>query len=141
LVSQDHIFKLCLPPELYLGVIKFQAEKEIGRPFAGLLLLTKAAYQEHLISQDVYETLTYRYSRKLVTEDSIQSKKSLGQLQEDQKIKNKNQQFGNVLSQWHLHPDQKWRQAWLEQAEEWKTRCPNARILLEKIEQAIGGKT
>ncbi|MGA2682380.1 MAG: hypothetical protein ABSF44_11355 [Candidatus Bathyarchaeia archaeon] len=42
--------KICLPPELYLAVIKFQAQKEIGKSYAGLLLITKAAYQEQLIS-------------------------------------------------------------------------------------------
>jgi hypothetical protein len=44
-LTQEHIIKICLPPELYLAVIKFQAEKEIGKSYAGLLLLTKAVNQ------------------------------------------------------------------------------------------------
>ena len=47
--------KLCLPPELYLAVIKFQVQKELGKSYAGLLLVTKAAYQEKLISKEIYE--------------------------------------------------------------------------------------
>jgi len=64
------VLKLCLPPELHLALIKFQARHELGRPYAGLLLLTKALYQEQLITREVYERLLYRYSRRLVPEAS-----------------------------------------------------------------------
>ena len=64
--SQEHIVKICLPPELYLAVTKFQMQKEISRFYAGLLLITKATYQEQLITKEVYEKYLYRYSRKLV---------------------------------------------------------------------------
>jgi hypothetical protein len=59
--TQEHIMKICLPPELYLAVIKFQVEKEIGKSYAGLLLLTKATYQEQLITREDYEKYQYRY--------------------------------------------------------------------------------
>ena len=62
--TQEHIMKLCLPPELYLAVTKFQVQKEIGKSYAGLLLITKAAYQEQLITKETYEKYLCRYSRK-----------------------------------------------------------------------------
>ena len=70
--TQEHIMKLCLPPELYMAVIQFQAREELGKSYAGLLLVTKAAYQEKLISREVYEKFLYRYSRKLVPQEEPQ---------------------------------------------------------------------
>ncbi len=66
--TQEHVIKLCLPPDLYLALLKFQAKHELGRPYAGLLLLTKALYQEQLLTREVYERFLYRYSRRLVPE-------------------------------------------------------------------------
>ena len=43
---KEHGLLLYLPPELHLALIKFEAEHEIGRSYAGLLLLTKQLYQE-----------------------------------------------------------------------------------------------
>lgn len=73
--NNEHILKLCLPPELHSAIIKFQAKHDLGRPYAGLLLLTKALYQEQLITREAYETFTYRYSRKLVREELPQIEK------------------------------------------------------------------
>ncbi len=70
--TQEHPMKICLPPELHLVVAKFQVQKEIGKYYAGLLLLTKAAYQEQLITKETYEKYLYRYSRKLVPEEQPQ---------------------------------------------------------------------
>jgi hypothetical protein len=71
--TQEHIIKLHLPPELYLAVIKFQIQKELIKSYAGLLLVTKAAYQEKLITKEIYEKYLYRYSRKLVPEEEPQN--------------------------------------------------------------------
>lgn len=60
--AQEHIIKICLPPELCLAIAKFQVQKEIGKSYAGILLLTKAAYQEQLITREVYEKYLHRYS-------------------------------------------------------------------------------
>jgi hypothetical protein len=67
--TQEHVIKICLPPELCLALAKFQVQKEIGKSYAGLLLITKAAYQEQLITREVYEKYLYRYSRKLIPEE------------------------------------------------------------------------
>ena len=64
--TQEHVMKLCLPPELYLAVINYQAKHKLGKSFAGLLLLTKAVYQKQLIGREDYEKFVFRYSRSLV---------------------------------------------------------------------------
>ena len=77
--------------ELYLAVIKFQVQKELGKSYAGLLLITKAAYQEQLITKEVYEKYLYRYSRKLVPAEQPRKLTT-----EEQKEKQKMDQKLNV---------------------------------------------
>ena len=113
--TQEHIMKLCLPPELYLAVIKFQVQKELGKSYAGLLLVTKAAYQEKLISREVYEKYLYRYSRKLVQEEQPQ-RLATEQQKEKQKLDEKARTFNILPSQWGIHPDQEWRRRWINDA-------------------------
>lgn len=71
--TQEHIIKICLAPELYLAITKFQVQKEVGKSSAGLLLITKALYQEQLITKEVYEKYLYRYSRKLFQKSNPKS--------------------------------------------------------------------
>ena len=130
--TQEHIMKLCLPPELYLAVTKFQVQKELGKSYAGLLLVTKAAYQEKLISKEVYEKYLYRYSRKLVPEEEPQ-KLTNEQQKEKQKLEEKTRTFRMLPSQWDIHPDREWRQRWIKEAEKWQDQIPEAKEFLKKV--------
>ena len=130
--TQEHIMKLCLPPELYLAVIKFQVQKELGKSYAGLLLVTKAAYQEKLINKETYEKYLYRYSRKLVPEEEPQ-KLTIEQQKEKQKIDEKTRTFSILPSQWEIHQNQEWRQRWIKDAENWQDRIPEAKEFLKKV--------
>ena len=130
--TQEHIMKICLPPELYLAVIKFQVEKEIGKSYAGLLLLTKAAYQEKLITREDYEKFQYRYSRKLVAEEQPQ-KLTSEQQKEKQKMDEKARTFSLLISQWELHTKLEWRQRWIDEAQKWQDKIPEAKQLLQKV--------
>ncbi|MGA2681026.1 MAG: hypothetical protein ABSF44_04410 [Candidatus Bathyarchaeia archaeon] len=95
--TQEHIMKICLPPELYLAVIKFQGQKELGKFYAGLLLLTKALYQEQLITKEVHEKYVYRYSRKLVPEEQPQ-KLTIEEQKQKQKIDERARAFAGAAS-------------------------------------------
>jgi hypothetical protein len=130
--TQEHIMKLCLPPELYLAVTKFQVQKELGKSYAGLLLVTKAAYQENLISKEVYEKYLYRYSRKLVPEEEPQ-KLTTEQQKEKQKLDEKARTFSILPSQWGIHPDQEWRRRWINDAQKWQDTIPEAKEFLKKV--------
>ena len=130
--TQEHIMKLCLSPELCLAVAKFQALKEIGRSYAGLLLLTKAAYQENLITKEEYEKYMYRYSRKLVPEE--QPKQLTGEEQkEKQKFDEKARSFTGAANQWDEHPNLVWRKWWISEAEKWQDKLPEAKMFLKKV--------
>ena len=132
--SQEHIMKVCLPPELYMAVTKFQVQKEIGKPYAGLLLLTKAAYQEQLISREIYEKYLYRYSRKLIPEEQTQQL-TTEQQREKQRLDEKARSFNAAFNQWDLHPDHKWRQWWINEAKNFKDTMPEAKEFLQKVEK------
>jgi hypothetical protein len=130
--TQEHIMKICLPPELYLAVIKFQVEKEIGKSYAGLLLLTKAVYQEQLITREDYEKFQYRYSRRLVAEEKPQ-KLTSEQQKEKQKMDEKARTFSSLISQWELHPSVEWRQRWISEGQKWENQIPEAKAFLQKV--------
>jgi len=130
--TQEHIMKICLPPELYFAVIKYQLQKELGKPYAGLLLITKAAYQEQLITKEVYEKYMYRYSRKLVPEEQPQ-KLTSEQQKEKQKKDEKARTFSSLFSQWELHPKLEWRQRWIDEAQKWQDEIPEAKQFLQKV--------
>lgn len=132
--TQEHISKVCLPPELYLAVAKLQVEKEISKSAALLLLITKGAYQfnvkqEPLIDEATYEKLTLRYSRKLIPEIEP-PKLSIEQLQEKQHIDERSRYFSMVLDQWRIHGVE-WRKKKLAEAEKWKDRIPAAKLVLD----------
>lgn len=117
-----------LPPELYLAVIKYQAKKEVGKPFAGLLLLTLGAYQQQLISKETYEALTFRYSRKLVNDEPKPISKE--ELAVKQAVDEKARRFSWMLSQWRFQ-DKLQRANWVAEAEAWKDKVPNAQLVID----------
>ena len=80
-----------------LALTKYQVQKEIGKTYAGLLLLTKALYQENLITKEVYEKFVYRYSRKLVPEEQPQ-KLTTEQQKEKQNWTKKPDHFQQLLA-------------------------------------------
>ncbi len=130
--SQEHIMKICLAPELYLAMTKYQVQKEIGKTYAGLLLLTKALYQEKLISKEVYEKFVYRYSRKLVPEEQPQ-KLTAEQQKNKQKLDEKARSFGLAYNQWDTHLDPEWRQWWINEAKKYQDTIPEAKEFLRKV--------
>src|SRR5271157_42533 len=131
--SQEHVMKICLPPELYLAVTKFQVQKEIGKSCAGLLLITKAAYQEQLITKEVHEKYMYRYSRKLFAEEQPQ-KLTTEQQKNKQKLDEKARSFGAAYNQWTTHLEPKWRQWWINEAKKWQDTMPEAKAFLQKVQ-------
>ena len=130
--TQEHVMKICLPPELYLAVIKFQVQKEIGKSYAGLLLITKAAYQQQLITKEAYEKYLYRYSRKLVPQEEP-AKLTSEEQKEKQKMDEKARTFASLPSQWEIHLNPEWRQRWISESEKWQDKIPEAKAFLQKV--------
>ena len=130
---QEHRVMLYLSKDLYKAFIKLQADKELGRSYAGLLPFVEGLYQLGYISKKVYDTYFSKYSQPLGTKNS-ESTVQLKKLQ-DEKVQMdlKDKQFKGQLEQWDLHPNPKWRAKVLADAENWKDRLDSARMLLESV--------
>jgi len=63
---QEHKVMLFLDKELYVAFIRLQADKTIGRSYAGLLPFVEGLYHMGYINRDVYQMHVQRYSDKLV---------------------------------------------------------------------------
>ncbi len=124
----EHVLRLCLPPELRVALIQYQAKNELGDAYAGLLLLTRQLYQEKLIEREAFEILTYRYSRKL-REDPDKVKASLAELRNRDVICEKTFRFKEILGTWHTL-SKELKVAWVKEAEKWEDSIPAAKMIV-----------
>jgi hypothetical protein len=72
---QQHKFLLCLDSPLYLAVIKFQAEHELGRSYAALSIFVEGLKALNLISQDLYEYYKQKYGKPLKPDFILEDKR------------------------------------------------------------------
>jgi hypothetical protein len=125
---KPHGFLIYLPPQLYIAIVKLQADKQLGRCYPVLYAINEGLFRLGYISTETYETFEKRYSQRLIKEEpkplSKQEAKQLEQLKEKEKT------FSNVLDQWNIHPSQKWRDGWLKEAQKYKDKIPNAKLVL-----------
>ena len=134
--SREHIVPLCLAPELRMGLIRFQANKELGETYAALLLLTKALYQEQVISREDYERFTQRYSCKLVP-PSAPRKLTSAEMAEQQKLEEKRRWFEMAKAEWNkdhrpVSSGKPWREDVLAEAEKYKDKLSIAAEILNR---------
>ena len=125
---REHGVMLFLSPELYLGFVKLQADKGLGRSYAGLLPFIEGLYSMGYISKEVYEEHVKRYSKQLVSEKP-KPLPTQEQLKEEEKAEQLNKTFGMVAEQWEQHPSEEWRQTWLKRAQE-HSGLSNAKLVL-----------
>ncbi len=113
---KPHGFLIYLPPELYIAIVKLQADKQLGRCYPVLYALNEGLFRLGYIPRETYETFEKRYSQKLVKEEpkplTKQEAEQLKLLQEKEKT------FNMVLDQWNIHHSQKWRNGWLKRSRE-----------------------
>jgi len=125
---KSHGFLIYLPPELYIAIVKLQADKQLGRCYPVLYALNEGLFRLGYIPKETYETFEKRYSQKLIKEEP---KPLTKQEQEQLKLlKQKEKAFSNVLDQWNIHPSKEWRKGWLKEAEKYKDTIPNAKLVL-----------
>jgi len=130
---KEHGVLMYLSNPLYLGFVKLQADKGLGRSFAALLPFVEGLYAMGYITERVYEQHKKRYSQPLIVE------KPLSQFidKEDETL---NKTLGMVADQWEEHKKPSWRQKWLTIARS-NLKLPNSKLVLEKEAEkvAIGG--
>jgi hypothetical protein len=134
---KEHGVMIYLSKDLYTGFIRLQADKGLGRSYAGLLPFTEGLFRLGYISKEVYEEHFKKYSTPLVVEKPETNVSSLEQQKAKQLLAHKDWQFKEMLAQWDLHPSRDWRAKAFKHAEQWKDKLESARLLIAKKESAI----
>lgn len=124
----EHGILLYLDRDLYRAFIKLQADRDLGRSYAGLVALVTGFYQLGYISKEVYEDRLKKYSQPLESSKPLTPEES----RERQLLAHKDLQFKGMLDQWDLHPSQIWRQKCLDQAEKYRDKLQSPRALFDK---------
>ena len=128
MVFREHGVMLYLSKDLYNGFIKLQADKTLGRSYAGLLPFTEGLFKLGYITEEVYKRHVQKYSKPL--EALIPLTKE--EIQEKQQLKKMDSFFKNVLDQWDEHEDFAWRQKIFASAEKYKVKLESAKQVLRK---------
>jgi hypothetical protein len=121
-----------LPAELYVGISKVQAELEIGKSAAILLMINEGLHHGNFVRPEIYEVYRKRYETKLVSAVRPVATEPLTREQIEQKKKQDdlNNQFRRVSEQWSIH-DPEWQAKWARFASEYKDTVPNAKRILD----------
>ena len=124
-----HGYTVFLPPELYLAVVRLQADKQLGRVYPALYAINEGLYHLGYTSKEVYEKYAKRYSEKLIPEQKPLTK---AEMEEQKKLEELEKLFSRVIEQWNFSRDnlQEWRAKCVKQAEKWKDKVPNAKLVL-----------
>jgi len=122
---REHGVLLYLCPPLYTAFIKLQADKELGRSFAGLLPFTEGLYRLGYLSKEDYEELVKKYSQGLKKNEP-----SLEDLKEQEEIKRLEKHYSDVLEQWDQLSDSA-KAFHKEKALLWATKVKSAKLVLE----------
>jgi len=130
---QENKVLLCLDRDLYRAFIKLQADRDLGRSYAGLLPFVTGLYQLGYLSQEVYEFHAERYSEPLQPAKPLspQDKQKKTELETQDRI------FRGMLQQWDIHAS---NPVWLlkvsQSAEKYREQLSSAKELLTKIAAA-----
>ena len=119
---KGHRLNLFLSRELERGLIKLQADKDLGRSFAGLLCFVEGLYQQGYLPTELYKKYAARYSTPL-------NKPVARATQEKQDLEKVGQQFTKAIQNWPRMND-KARLWYLEKAEQYKGKIANADLIL-----------
>jgi hypothetical protein len=116
LVFKEHGVMLYLSRELYSGWVKLQADRDLGRTYAGLLPFVEGLYRLGYISKEVYDENIKKYSEPLnATEKTI-----LEDQDQIKSLKEKDMQFKGMLEAWDIpHLKSNWRQYAIAEAKKY----------------------
>ena len=134
---REHGVLLYLDKTLYKAFIKLQADKGLGRSYAGLLPFVEGLYQLGYLSKKEYEKRVRKYSKSLDEMEKENKPLTKEQLEKEKKLKDLEKQFSMVIEQWNLHPSLEWRLRWVKQAKEWKDKIPSAKALLDLADKEV----
>lgn len=135
MVFKEHGLMLFLDADLYLSFVKLQADKRLGRSYAGLLAFVEGLHEMGYLNERQYEAHKRRYSIPLDKNPRQVTFEEHAKIQERNRL---NRRFGQVIEQWPLHQDKAWRDIWIQKARE-HGALPNAKRLLTFVEEKKAG--
>ena len=124
---REHGVLLYLDKTLYKAFIKLQADKGLGRSYAGLLPFVEGLYQLGYLSKEEYKIHFQKYNTPLTEEPKPLTKQ---QMQEREKLKQLTKTFRMILEQWETASD-KSKQYYIRKAEQYK-QLPEAKEILKR---------
>jgi len=127
---REHGVMLYLDSILYLSFIKLQADKSLGRSYAGLLAFVEGLHQMGYLNEEQYLAHKNRYSLPL---DEEPRQLTLEETKKAQERKLLERRFAQVIDQWEIHKDKTWRKHWVQKAHEYGD-LTNAKKLLAFVE-------
>lgn len=122
----EHGLVLYLSPELYLALVKLQADRTLGRCYAGLSALIEGFYRLGYLSKEDYEELSKRYNKPLIRKKEPTS----AQLKEHEEIERLEKHFLNVSRQWPQLSNRV-RNGHVRNARLWVGKVKNANLILQ----------
>lgn len=126
---REHGLQLFLDKKLYMAIIKLQADKSLGKSYAGLLGEITGLHTLGYLSDKDYEAYVKKYSCGLMMED--EQPLTIDQVREKNRLEGKDRQFKRTLEQWDLHStDPQWKLRTFADAEKWKDKLESARAIL-----------
>lgn len=128
---KEHQVLLCLNKQLYRAFIRLQADKNLGRSYAGMLPYVEGLYRLGYISQEVYELHFRKYSEPLEPMKPL----SVEEQQKENELESHDRIFKGMLEQWDAHAsDAEWLLRVSRSAEKYRDCLDSARKLLVKID-------
>lgn len=132
---QEHCLRLFLSKELYIAFIKLQADRSLGRSYAGLLPFVEGLHLMGYLNESQYEAHKKKYSISLNQDPKQVTLEENEKLQESKKL---NKLFGQIIDQFDLHKDKPgWVDLWFHKAEK-NGEIPNAKKLLALVQESRG---
>jgi hypothetical protein len=129
---REHGVLLYLSKDLYSGWVRLQADKDLGRTYAGLLPFTEGLYRLGYISKEVYEEHLKKYSQPLTAKEELTD----SQLKEKERLEKENHYFKAVLEEWDNRPIE-WKNKMISYAKK-HSESENAKLLIAKGNAGAG---
>lgn len=134
---QEHRVMLCLSKELYSAFIRLQADKGLGRSYAGLLPFVEGMHHLGYLNEMDYQAHLKRYSEPLVQPKPLTKE----QLEEQRKLRELEIQFQGVLKTGLNKLSERSRKHWIKRAQEYQGKVLSARLLLDLANDGKGEDT
>lgn len=124
---REHGVMLYLSPELYVGFVKLQADKGLGRSYAALLCFIEGLHKFGYVTKEVHERHKEKYSLPLVQQKSKPLTKE--EFEKQQKLEEWEKRFSRAIQQWNTM-NKKAREYYIEKAKKLCTNISNAELIL-----------